>query len=191
MKATTTITTMFLAAGLAMGQGAPAKIPAAPASQSTTTKPAAPAAGKPAAKPATKAAAKATPATKPAVAPAKAPEMSPSQSAAVKGKRDPFLSPVVSRLPGSSKAQVACSTGKRCLIIDQLTLQGVVKTQAGWIAVVGNPGKKVYYLRNNDAVFDGYVMRIDGDSVVFKQNTLDAMGKQTQKEVVKRVAPSA
>lgn len=179
MKATTTITTMFLAAGMAMGQAAPAKKPAAPASQSTTTKPAAPATGKPAAPQATKTAA----------TPAKPPEVSPSQSALAKGKRDPFVSPVVTRLPG--KMQATCATGKRCLIIDQLTLQGVVKTQAGWIAVVGNPAKKVYYLRNNDAVFDGYVMRIDGDSVVFKQNTLDAMGKQTQKEVVKRVAPSA
>jgi len=175
MKATTTISSMMLAAVLAAGQAGPAKKPAAPASQSTT---AAPAAGKPAAPAATSAPAK-----------AKAPEMTASQAAAMKGKRDPFVSPVVTRVQGPAGA--TCTTGKRCLIIDQLTLQGVVKTQGGWIAVVGNPAKKVYYLRGNDAVFDGYVMRIDGDSVVFKQNTIDAMGKQTQKEVVKRVAPSA
>lgn len=176
MKATTTITTMMLAAALAAGQGAPAKKPAAPASQKTTSPAAAPAKAKqPAAKPA-------------AAAPAKAPEGSPSALAAAKGKRDPFVSPVVARMPKGTT--VTCSTGKRCLVIDQLLLQGVVKTQGGWIAVVGNPAKKVYYLRSNDAVFDGYVMRIDGDSVVFKQNTIDSMGKQTQKEVVKRITPS-
>jgi hypothetical protein len=182
MKATTTIATMFLVAGLAAGQAGPAKKPAAPASQSTTTKPAT----KPAANTAATKPAATTAAAKPG---AKAPETSPSQAALAKGKRDPFMSPVVTRLPG--KMQASCATGKRCLIIDQLTLQGVVKTQGGWIAVVGNPAKKVYYLRSNDAVFDGYVLRIDGDSVVFKQNTLDAMGKQTQKEVVKRVGPVA
>lgn len=169
---------MMLMAGLAAGQAGTAKKPASQ-TPSTTAAPA----SKPAA-PATKpAATAATTAPK-----AKAPEMSASQAAAVKGKRDPFVSPVITRVQGPNAS--ACATGKRCLIIDQLTLQGVVKTQSGWIAVIGNPAKKVYYLRNNDAVFDGYVMRIDGDSVVFKQNTLDAMGKQTQKEVVKRVAPS-
>jgi hypothetical protein len=182
MKAIATISTMILAAGMAAGQTAPAKKPAAPASQSTTT-------SKPAAKPAAAATAPAKPAAAKADSkPAAKPAESASASAAAKGKRDPFISPVVQRVAGGQSAM--CSTGKRCLIIDQLTLQGVVKTGSGWIAVVGNPAKKVYYLRANDAVFDGYVMRIDGDSVVFKMNTIDAMGKQSEKEIVKRVAPS-
>jgi Tfp pilus assembly protein PilP len=172
MKVIATITTMILAAGLAGGQ-TPAKKPSAPASQSTT-------ATKPAAKPATSAAQKpATTAAKPATQAA---------NTSGKGKRDPFVSPVIQRMGGETSP---CATGKRCLIIDQLQLEGVVKTVNGWIAVVGNPAKKVYYLRTNDALFDGYVERIDGNSVVFRQNAIDAMGKQTQREVVKRIAPSA
>jgi Tfp pilus assembly protein PilP len=174
MKAIRTIATMILAAGLASGQ-APAKKPSAPASQSTT-------ASKPAAKPAT------STAQKPATTAATPKPATQAASTSGKGKRDPFVSPVIQRI---GSATSPCATGKRCLVIDQLTLEGVVKTVNGWIAVVGNPGKKVYYLRINDALFDGYVERIDGNSIVFKQNATDAMGRQSQREVVKRITPSA
>ena len=172
MKAIATISTVIMAAGMAAGQANPYK-PAAPASQSPATTTAA----KPA-KPAS------TPAAKPAAA---KPEAQAQDSS--RGRRDPFVSPVIVRM--GTSAGTSCSTGKRCLIIDQLTVQGVVKTNNGWIAVIGNPAKKVYYVRENDALFDGYVTRITGDSVVFRQNMLDALGKTVQREVVKRVAPSA
>lgn len=184
MKATATIAMMILAAGLAGGQAAPKK-PTTPASQSTT-------ATKPAAKPATTVAKPATTAAKPATTAAKKPAAPKAATTAAatsgKGKRDPFISPVVARMGGLTSP---CATGKRCLVIDQLKLEGVVKTVNGWIAVVGNPANKVYYLRANDALFDGYVERIDGNSVVFKQSAVDVLGKQVQREVVKRIAPSA
>jgi Tfp pilus assembly protein PilP len=199
MKAITTISTMILAAGVAVGQAAPAKKPAAPASQSSTTKttmatPAKSSASKPATKPTTMAA---KPATKPAkqaaakpaaakVAPAAKP--APTKTELSKGKRDPFISPVIVRMGGDSGP--SCSTGKRCLVIDQLLLEGVVKTQNGWIAVIGNQAKKVYYLRENDALFDGFVKRIAGDSIVFQQNITDNLGRSTQREVVRRITPS-
>ena len=208
MKAIATISTMILAAGMAAGQAYPAMAsgnqaypaqkPAAPASQSATAKTttakttAKTAAAKPAAKPAVKTAAKtpAKPMAKPAtavaakVAPAKKP--APTKTEQAKGQRDPFISPVVVRMGQTQGA--SCTTGKRCLIIDQLTVEGVVKTGNGWIAVIGNPARKVYYLRENDALFDGVVKRIAGDSVVFTQNIIDALGKSTTREVVKRIS---
>src|SRR5579859_3264309 len=48
------------------------------------------------------------------------------------GRRDPFISPVVNHSLGGS----GCSTGKRCLAVDQIALQGIVKSDAGMIAVV-------------------------------------------------------
>lgn len=183
MKAIATISTMIVAAGMAAGQANPYK-PAAPASQSPATTTAA----KPATKPAT------TTAAQPAAA---KPEAQAQDSS--RGRRDPFVSPVIVRMGTSAGA--SCSTGKRCLIIDQLTVQGVVCSRMDmgtqphmckeWIAVIGNPAKKVYYVRENDALYDGFVTRITGDSVVFRQNMLDALGKTVQREVVKRVAPSA
>ncbi|MDP9268360.1 MAG: hypothetical protein M3P27_08570 [Acidobacteriota bacterium] len=193
MKAIATISTMIMAAGMAAGQATAYK-PAAPASQS------------PAAKTTTTPAAKPAAAAKPAVAAssAKAKPSAGQSTDSAKGRRDPFISPVVVRL--GSGGQTACSTGKRCLIIDQLAVEGVVcsrldmrsQVRAGqphkcleWIAVVGNPAKKIYYVRENDALYDGYVARITSDSVVFRQNVVDSLGKSVQKEVVKRIAPSA
>ncbi len=104
------------------------------------------------------------------------------------GKRDPFLSPV-STTSGPSLPASNCASGKRCLVIDQLVLRGVVKTASGMIAVVANSVNKAYFLHENDPVFNGYVLRITGDSVVFKENTVDRVGHQGTREVVKRVTP--
>ena len=195
MKTIATISTMILAAAVAVAQNAPAttpKKPAAPASQSSTGKAATPttttsttAAKSTTAKKTAKTPAPTTASAKP---PAAKPEGQPNEDLG-KGKRDPFISPVVTRIVGPNGP--ACTSGPHCLAIDQVTLQGTVKTEKGWIAVLANPAKKVYYLRQNDAMFDGYIERIDGNSVVFKQDVLDAMGRKTQREVVKNVAPSA
>jgi len=102
------------------------------------------------------------------------------------GKRDPFVSPVVNRTMGSG-----CSTGKKCLDIEQIALHGVVKSDNGMIAVVTNGLNKAYFLRENDPVFNGYVVKITGDSIVFKQNFQDRLGKPFTKDVVKRITTPA
>ena len=106
------------------------------------------------------------------------------------GKRDPFVSPI-STATGTPLPASNCASGKRCLVIDQLVLRGVVKTSSGMIAVVANSINKAYFLRENDPVFNGYVVRITGDSVVFKENTVDRAGHQGSREVVKKVVPPA
>jgi Tfp pilus assembly protein PilP len=100
---------------------------------------------------------------------------------AMSGKRDPFFSPVVQR-NGSG-----CSTGKKCLEIGAINLRGVVKSDAGFIAVVTNSLNKAYFLRENDPVFNGYVVKITGDSVVFQETIQDKLGKSFTREVVKRI----
>jgi Tfp pilus assembly protein PilP len=100
---------------------------------------------------------------------------------AMSGKRDPFFSPVVQQ-NGSG-----CSTGKKCLEIGTINLRGVVKSDSGFIAVVTNNMNKAYFLRENDPVFNGYVVKITGDSVVFQETVLDKLGKSFTREVVKRI----
>jgi len=104
------------------------------------------------------------------------------------GKRDPFVSPI-STASGPVLPASNCASGKRCLVIDQLVLRGVVRTATGMIAVVANSVNKAYFLRENDPVFNGYVVRITGNSVVFKENTVDRIGRQGTREVVKKVSP--
>jgi Tfp pilus assembly protein PilP len=103
------------------------------------------------------------------------------------GKRDPFLSPVVTRNSTGS----ACSTGKKCLEIGQINLKGVVRADAGMIAVVTNSLNKAYFLRENDPVFNGYVVKITGDSITFKETYQDQLGKPLTREVVKKITTPA
>ena len=102
------------------------------------------------------------------------------------GRRDPFLSPVVNSATGP-----ACSTGKRCLEIGQIIVRGVVKSENGMIAVVVNAMNKAYFLKENDPVFNGYVMKITGDSVVFKETYQDKLGKELTREIVKKLTTPA
>jgi Tfp pilus assembly protein PilP len=116
-----------------------------------------------------------------AVKPAEAARPKEEKHWAMNGKRDPFFSPVVQE-HGSG-----CSTGKKCLEISNINLRGVVKSDNGFIAVVTNNIGKAYFLRENDPVFNGYVVRITGDSVVFEETIQDKLGKTSTHEVVKKI----
>lgn len=108
---------------------------------------------------------------------------SKSKRAAAPSKRDPFISPVQSR-----NNIINCTGGgKRCLVLDQTRLEGIVKAPNGMIAVVANSANKAYFLRENDPVYNGFVVRITPDSVIFRETSTDRLGKKTTHEVVKKV----
>jgi Tfp pilus assembly protein PilP len=110
----------------------------------------------------------------------------PDTKYAANGRRDPFVSPVVSHAGGSG-----CSTGKKCLEIGAINLRGVVHADSGFIAVVSNGLNKAYFLRENDPVFNGYVVKITGDSIVFQETLQDRLGKSFTREVIKKIITPA
>ena len=176
-------------------QAAPAKASAAkPAvvksAAAPKAAPVAPANAKPVAKAvpvvASPAGAKApAPAAAPAAEPAK-PEEAQAGKYSMNFKRDPFISPVV-----YSTGAANCTSGKKCLEIGNINLKGVVHSDNGFIAVVTNNLNKAYFLRENDPVFDGYVVKITGDSIVFQETMQDRLGKTFTKEVVKKLTTPA
>ncbi len=112
----------------------------------------------------------------------------------IEGRRDPF------KLPGppvqgglaQGPGEVPLGPlppGSRGLVISQLRVEGVVRldTTNSMIAVVDNNSNRAYFLRENDAVYNGVVAKITPDSVVFKENALDQSGKMFTREVVKRI----
>ena len=103
------------------------------------------------------------------------------------GRRDPFISPVVAHTASGS----GCASGKRCLAVDQIILTGIVKSETGMIAVVVNSMNKAYFLRENDPVFNGYVVKITGDSVIFNETFQDKLGKPFTREVTKKILTPA
>jgi hypothetical protein len=207
MKVRTGILMLALASGAIWAQSAPQAAPAAPpaaAKKQSTAKPAsAPSSAKTAASSTTKTttssttksttsnAAKTTTkkkASKPAAGSAPAGNVATNVAAEAKpvshaSKRDPFVSPIQSQANGP----INCGTGKRCLVVDQTVLEGIVKAPNGMIAVVSNSANKAYFLRENDPVYNGFVMRITPDSVVFREQVSDKFGKTSTREIVKKV----
>jgi len=110
----------------------------------------------------------------------------PAKQAKAPGKRDPFVNPV---REGGPAGGPDCTVGKKCLAIDTILLRGIVRAPSGSIAVVESSTRKVtYFLRESDPVFNGYVMKITADSVMFRENVMDRFGKQGTREIVKRVS---
>lgn len=116
----------------------------------------------------------------------------PDMAAKAAGRRDPFLSPV---RKGTDQPKACTGGGKHCLEIGQLVLRGIVKTGDGYIALVAIPAggganvsERAYFLRQNDPVYNGYVLRITNTEIVFRENVVDKLGKTSQRDVVKTVS---
>ena len=113
------------------------------------------------------------------------------QLAGSHGRRDPFLSPLRRQegvVQGSPTAP--CSTGKRCLTIPELVLQGTVKDTTGKMMALVATGTHTYMLRENDQVFNGSVVKITSDSIVFREYGIDKFGNQVPHEVIKKMGPA-
>ncbi|MGE5323908.1 MAG: hypothetical protein ACM3SW_13650 [Actinomycetota bacterium] len=106
------------------------------------------------------------------------------------GRRDPFVSPI--RSTGSITPTPNCTSGKRCLSIPELILQGTVRDISGrMMAVVSTSNRRTYTLRENDQVFNGSVEKITSDSIIFREYVKDALGRESAREVVKKMGPAS
>jgi hypothetical protein len=164
--------------------------PSAPATKPSATPAAKPAAKVPAkapAKPAAKAAAR--PAVKKAGSGAAASNAAPVESEIKQARRDPFES-LVNRQQATN-AISKLPPGKAGLQVSTLRLDGIVKASNGMIAVVSNPQLRTYFLREGDHLYDGTVEKISMDGVSFHEEGKDAFGKPVERQVNKRIYPSA
>jgi Tfp pilus assembly protein PilP len=105
------------------------------------------------------------------------------------GRRDPFQSligPAPKLQPGQRPA------GPPGFLIDEIKLQGVVKTrQQGLVAMVNGPDNKGYLVKVGDKVLDGEVIRITPNSIVFRQEVNDPTRIERFREVVKELSSDA
>jgi len=172
------------------GQSAPpaakpaAPAPAKPAAQTTKG------AAKPATKPAAKAKVPARPAVKKAEAIRSASAAAPAESEVKQARRDPFES-LVGRQQAQAAANKNLPPGKAGLQVSTLRLDGIVKASNGMIAVVSNPQLRTYFLREGDHLYDGTVEKISMDGVSFHEEGKDAFGQPVERQVNKRIYPSA
>ncbi len=169
----------LLSAGIGAGVGWAGQAAAQPSPQPAPT--------------ATKKKAKSAPAARPMAASktTKAAAETKRPSLEIAGKRDPFKipPPPVPGRPGEEGITGPLPPGNRGLIVGQLTLKGIVREEntKTMIAVVTNYTRRAYFLRVNDVLYNGVVSRITPDSIYFSENTLDAKGRVTSREVVKKL----
>jgi Tfp pilus assembly protein PilP len=77
------------------------------------------------------------------------------------------------------------------LLIDEIDLTGIFRTSKGFVAqVVAANQKKSFLLREGDQLYDGDVVSINRNEVVFKQIVQDPTALKPFREVVKSLNPS-
>lgn len=102
------------------------------------------------------------------------------------GRRDPFRSLIG---PRQSLGEGERPPGVPGFLVDEIDLSGVVKTKQGLVAMIKGPDNKGYLIRVGDKVFDGELIRISQNSIVFRQEVNDPTQIERYKEVVKELVP--
>ena len=114
------------------------------------------------------------------------PGIQPDREAA---KRDPFL-PLITEKKDTGNVE-HLPPGRAGLQIATVEVEGAVRSADGMIAVVANPERHVYFIREGDRLYDGDVEKIGMDGVTFRQSSKDAFGRPVDRAVTKRIYASA
>jgi hypothetical protein len=104
-------------------------------------------------------------------------------------RRDPFKSLLAA--PDRPEVRGPRPEGVPGLLIDEIDLTGIFRTSKGFVAqVVASNQKKSYLLKEGDQLYDGDVVSINKNEVVFKQVVQDPTALKPFREVVKNLNPS-
>jgi len=104
-------------------------------------------------------------------------------------RRDPFKSLLAA--PDRPELRGPRPEGVPGLLIDEIDLTGIFRTSKGFVAqVVAANQKKSYLLKEGDQLYDGDVVSINKNEVVFKQIVQDPTALKPFREVVKSLNPS-
>ncbi len=100
------------------------------------------------------------------------------------GRRDPFRSLLVRPEKGMLGQRPAGIPG---IAIEDVVLQGIWRTRAGYVAQVRGTDNKSYLLRAGDQLYDGEVLRIGPNEVTFRQNINDPQSVKPFRDVTKQL----
>lgn len=103
-----------------------------------------------------------------------------------KGRRDPFWNLLQGR---SIKVQREQREGIAGMLIEELDLEGILYRRGTYIALFKGPDGKPYDVKIGDSVYDGEVIKIDGNTVVFKRLLTIALGGTKEKITILYLIP--
>lgn len=103
-----------------------------------------------------------------------------------RGRRDPFVSLAlgVNVLPPDVRPP-----GLAGMLIQEVSLRGIVKTQDGYIAMIQGTDNKSYFARQGERLYDGNIQSIDDGKVVFRQEINDPLRIEKFQQVEKNLHP--
>lgn len=103
-------------------------------------------------------------------------------------RRDPFKSLLLAR--DNDEPQGPRPEGVPGLLIDEITVSGIFRTVDGWVAQVQASNQdKSYLITVDDQLYDGDVLSISRNEVVFKQIVQDPTALKPFREVPKKLNP--
>lgn len=100
------------------------------------------------------------------------------------GRRDPFRSLLIRPEKGMAGQRPPGVPG---IAIDDVILQGIWRTRAGYVAQIRGTDNKSYLLRAGDQLYDGEVLRIAPNEVTFRQNLNDPQSVKPFRDITKQL----
>jgi hypothetical protein len=103
-----------------------------------------------------------------------------------RGRRDPFWDLLLGK---EAKMRKAAKEGIAGLEIDQLELEGIIRRNGKYIALFKGPKGNPYDVEVGQNVYDGEIIQIDANRVVFKKILTIALGGTKEKTVIRTLEP--
>jgi len=89
-----------------------------------------------------------------------------------RGRRDPFISLALGLNILSPDVR---PPGLGGMLVQEVSLRGIVKTSEGYIAMIQGTDNKSYFAREGERMYDGTIEVIDSEKVVFRQEINDPL----------------
>jgi hypothetical protein len=103
-----------------------------------------------------------------------------------KGRRDPFWNLLQGKSININREQREGIAG---LLIEELELEGIIYKSGTYIALFKGPDGKPYDVKVGNSVYDGEVIKIDSNTVVFKRLLTIALGGTKEKIIILSLIP--
>ena len=103
-----------------------------------------------------------------------------------RGRRDPFVSLALGIDVLSPDVRPPGLAG---MLIQEVSLRGIVKTVDGYIAMIQGTDNKSYFARDGERLYDGNIQSIDDARVVFRQEINDPLRIEKFQTVEKTLHP--
>jgi len=103
------------------------------------------------------------------------------------GRRDPFRSLLAMRRRGISAPELR-PAGLPGFLISEIEVAATASFQGRWQAMIVGLDQRSYFVEVGSGFYDGRVVEISGNEVIFEQEVEDLLGARSTRRVSKRLA---